>query len=324
MEQEFSVTEMERLDHFLATHLGVSSNQVLQCIKAGCVRVNSKACNKGGVKLKAGDLVGFTPPKAQAKPPCTPLDFEVIYEDADILVLNKPPNLVVHPAKGVCAPTLLDHLREKGYSLSNLNGELRCGIVHRLDKDTSGAILVAKNNATHAHLAEQLKSKEMGRYYLAILSTPLNAPAKVECNLGRHPKNRLKMTNLNALRQEIKGGKWSKSVFMPLATNPKGQQLIAVKLYSGRTHQIRAHLESLNRHIVGDPLYGQADNYKGRILLHAYLLYCTHPSTSQRLLFKAQILPDMLEYLDINFQGVSWDALLQECHIFDLFRADFE
>ncbi|BCZ19132.1 Pseudouridine synthase RluD2 [Helicobacter sp. NHP19-012] len=323
MEQEFSVTETGRLDHFLAMQLGVATNQALQCIKANCVWVNSKPCNKGGVKLKAGDVVVFTPPKVQAKPTCAPLDFEVIYEDADLLVLNKPPHLVVHPAKGVCEPTLLDHLKAKGYRLSTLSGELRCGIVHRLDKDTSGAIVIAKTNLAHAHLATQLKNKEMGRYYLAILSTPLNAPTKVECRLGRHPKNRLKMTNLDALRQEIKGGKWSKSAFMPLVTNAKGQQLIAIKLYSGRTHQIRAHLESLNRHIVGDPLYGQADSYGGRILLHAYLLYCIHPHTGQSLLFKAQILPDMLEYLQDNFQEVLWDGLLQERRIFDLFGADF-
>ncbi|BDQ29108.1 RluA family pseudouridine synthase [Helicobacter ailurogastricus] len=322
MEQKFSATEVGRLDHFLAKHLGVASHQVLQCIKAGCVRVNSKICHKGGVKLKVGDAVVFTPPKTQETPAYAPLEFEVIYEDADILVINKPPNLVVHPASGVRGLTLLDHLKAKGYTLSTLSGEWRCGIVHRLDKDTSGAILVAKTNAAHAHLAAQLKSKEMGRYYLAILSTPLSAPTKVECNLGRHPKNRLKMTNLNALRQEAKGGKWSKSAFMPLATSSKGQQLIAIKLYSGRTHQIRAHLESLNRHIVGDPLYGQADSYNGRILLHAYLLYCTHPKTGQRLLFKAQILPDMLEYLKTDFQEVSWDGFLQERCILDLFGAD--
>ncbi|BEG56539.1 Pseudouridine synthase RluD2 [Helicobacter sp. NHP21005] len=324
MEQRFSVTEAGRLDHFLATYLGVATNQALQCIKAGCVRVNSRPCGKGGVKLKAGDLVVFTPLRAAELPAYAPLDFEVIYEDADMLVLNKPPNLVVHPASGVCGLTLLDHLKAKGYRLSSLSGELRCGIVHRLDKDTSGAIVIAKTNHAHAKFAEQLKNREMGRYYLAILSTPLNTPTKVECRLGRHPNNRLKMTNLNALRQDVKGGKWSKSAFMPLATNPKGQQLIAVKLYSGRTHQIRAHLESVGKHILGDPLYGrQIEPYSGRILLHAYLLYCTHPSTGQSLFFKAQILPDMLEYLQTNFQEVSWDGFLQERYIFDLFGADF-
>ncbi|BDQ27520.1 RluA family pseudouridine synthase [Helicobacter heilmannii] len=323
MEQELCVREAGRLDRFLATQLGVATNQALRCIKAGCVQVNAKVCNKGGLKLKVGDLVVFTPPKAAELPVCAPLDFEVIYEDADLLVLNKPPYLVVHPARGVYELTLMEHLQAKGYTLSSLSGELRCGIVHRLDKDTSGAIVIAKTNHAHAHLAAQLKSKEMGRYYLAILSTPLNAPIKVECHLGRHPKNRLKMTNLDALRQEINGGKWSKSAFMPLITNAKGQQLIAIKLYSGRTHQIRAHLESLNRHIVGDPLYGQANSYNGRILLHAYLLYCTHPSTGQSLFFKAQILPDMLEYLQNNFQEVSWDGFLQERRIFDLFGADF-
>lgn len=309
-----------RLDTFLASKLGVAKNQALQLIKAGCVYLNQRLCHKGGIALRSGDTIEVLAPIKLPKPTSpTTMEIEIIYEDEDILVLNKPPHLVIHHASSVQEATLVDYLQAKGYALSNLGGVERYGIVHRLDKDTSGAIMVAKNNASHANLATQLKNKQMGRYYLAILSEPLQAPLSLECHLGRHPKNRLKMTNLDALRQARKGGKISKTHFVPLICGENGTQLISAKLDSGRTHQIRAHLESLGRHIIGDPLYGKRDSYAGRILLHAYLLYAVHPRSGQKLLFKAKILEDMLEYLESHFEGIAWDGFIQESYIFDLF-----
>ncbi|WP_104759315.1 RluA family pseudouridine synthase [Helicobacter bizzozeronii] len=309
--QTWIVDQKGRLDTFLSAKLQVAKNQTLQLIKAGCVRLNGGVCSKGGVSLKLGDVLEVLSVEPKESPPTNlpPLDLEIIYEDEDILVINKPPHLVIHHASSVKEPTLVDYLQAKGYALSTLSGALRYGIVHRLDKDTSGVLVVAKNNASHAHLANQLKSKQMGRYYLAILSKPLNAPVSVACHLGRHPNNRLKMTNLDALRIPIKGGKMSKTHFVPLITGKNQTQLICAKLETGRTHQIRAHLESLNRHIVGDPLYGQKDSYTGRILLHAYLLYATHPKDGRKLLFKANMLKDMLQYLESHFEGMSWDGL---------------
>ncbi|WP_120955672.1 RluA family pseudouridine synthase [Helicobacter mehlei] len=317
--QTWIVDQKDRLDTFLSTKLQVAKNQVLQLIKAGCVRLNGGACSKGGVGVKLGDVLEIWSIQPQESQPLSlpPLDLEIIYEDEDILVINKPPHLVVHHASSVKEATLVDYLQARGYALSTLSGALRYGIVHRLDKDTSGVLVVAKNNASHAHLATQLKSKQMGRYYLAILSEPLNNPVSVACHLGRHPNNRLKMTNLDALRTPIRGGKMSKTHFVPLITGTNQTQLICAKLETGRTHQIRAHLESLNRHIVGDPLYGQKDSYAGRILLHAYLLYVTHPKDGRKLLFKANMLKDMLQYLENHFEGMSWDGL--ESSIGDLF-----
>nr|WP_233709651.1 RluA family pseudouridine synthase [Helicobacter suis] len=321
IERTFTAMQEERLDTFLTKSLGVAKNRILQCIKSSRVQVNDKTILKGGLKLKIGDEVVLKPSQAPLevyKP--TDLKIEILYEDEDILVLNKPPYLAMHPAISLHEPTLVDYLQAKGVTLSTLSGESRCGIVHRLDKNTSGAVVIAKNNATHANLATQLQIREMGRYYLALITEPLKKPMRVECHLGRHPKNRLKMTNLDTLRQNINGGRYSKTDFIPLLSNARGIQLIAAKLYSGRTHQVRAHLESLGRHILGDSLYGKKDNYKGRILLHAYLLYMTHPTSQEKLLFKAQILEDMVECLEKEFQGVAWDGLIRENYILDLFN----
>ncbi|GAA9302961.1 hypothetical protein TH0274_09340 [Helicobacter pylori] len=170
-----ALTDHKRLDEFLAKELQISKNQVLHLIKEGLVFCQKKGVKKGGLALKKGDEITLLTPQITPKPLKRGLDLEieVIFEDEDLLVLNKPPNLVVHKAPSVKEPTLVDWLEFKNYELSNLGLKERYGIVHRLDKDTSGGIVIAKNNFTHVHLSEQLKTKMMGRYYIALLSTPL-------------------------------------------------------------------------------------------------------------------------------------------------------
>ncbi|WP_104757833.1 RluA family pseudouridine synthase [Helicobacter salomonis] len=309
-----------RVDSFLAQFLEISKNQALQRIKAGLVCINDHICAKGGVVLKKGDRVCVHDALTLPKTPTIPLNWslECLYEDEDILVLNKPPYLAVHPAPSLKEASLVEYLQAKGVVLSTLGGVERCGIVHRLDKETSGALVIAKNNTSHAHLSAQLQTREMGRYYVALIAGHLRAPLCVECRLGRHPKNRLKMANLDALK--VKGGKLAKTFFVPLVDG-MAHQLVGARLYSGRTHQVRAHLESVGRRILGDKLYGVEDSRAPRTMLHAYLLYVTHPRSGERLLFKAKLLKDMVECAQSHLQGVNWHGCLQEDYFLECFRA---
>lgn len=306
--------DFARIDTFLSKELNLPKNQILGLIKHSLILINDKICHKGGIPIKKNDQITILNPKQPIKPQKetkTHLDIEIIYEDDDILILNKPSNLVVHGAPSVKDETLVDWLKAKNFTLSNLSGEERYGIVHRLDKDTTGGIIIAKNNISHANLSMQLQSKTLGRYYLAIIDCPIKDSIIVECQLGRNPKNRLKMTKLD--HQQSITSRYSKSLFIPLLTNEqKNIQLIAVKLFTGRTHQIRAHLESISRHIIGDQTYGYHGNFKGRILLHAYLIYLIHPTTKKNLLFKASIFDDMLEFLETNFGKEKIDEILQK------------
>ncbi|NPA27747.1 MAG: RluA family pseudouridine synthase, partial [Epsilonproteobacteria bacterium] len=173
--------------------------------------------------------------------------------------------------------------------------EERHGIVHRLDKDTSGAILIAKDNNTHQELSKQLQDRSMGRYYLALINYPLKENIIVEKAIGRNPKNRLKM----AIRDD---GREAKSAFYKIATSKHNEELIAAKLFSGRTHQIRVHLGSLGRYILGDKLYGKDDGFKGRMMLHANLLYFIHPKSGKRVEVIAPLFKDMRDILESRFE----------------------
>lgn len=320
-----ALTDHKRLDEFLAKELQISKNQVLNLIKEGLVFCQKKGVKKGGLALKKGDEITLLTPKITPKPLKRGLDLEirVIFEDEDLLVLNKPPNLVIHKAPSVKEPTLVDWLEFKNYELSNLGSKERYGIVHRLDKDTSGGIVIAKNNFTHVHLSEQLKTKMMGRYYIALLSTPLKEEKmSVECYLTRNPNNRLKMIALKAAKKEK--SRYSKSEFTSLLTSQNHLNLIGAKLFTGRTHQIRAHLEYLNRHIIGDNLYGlnQAlPKEEIRIMLHAYLIEFKHPRSEQKLRFKVPLLKDMLEYIKKVFDKENLDEVLDEEKILHAFIA---
>lgn len=291
----FDIRETRRIDAFLSQKLNASKSQVLQLIKKALVQHNQKVCSKGGIMLKEGDSIEIQqPPQTQKDGIAREIKskIEVLFEDEDVLVLNKPPHLVVHQAPSVTEATLVDYLKAKGYCLSTLAGEERYGIVHRLDKPTSGAIAIAKNNFAHIALSNQLRDRQMGRYYLAIVDLPLKHAIDVECYMGRNPKHRLKMAKL-------KEGRYSKSTFAPLLSKDFG--LLVAKLHTGRTHQIRLHLETLSRHIVGDELYGKKDSLGLRLMLHAYLLYFNHPRTQKRHLVCAPLFEDMLGFLDKSF-----------------------
>ncbi len=296
--QSFDVESSGRLDKILTDVLGESRNQVEQLIKEGLVSVNEKTVLKTGKKLITGDKIAYKFKEIIPKvAPVIDFDVEIIYEDDDMMVVNKPSGLVVHPAPSVKEATLVDWLIHKGISLSTISGEERHGIVHRIDKDTTGALVIAKTNEAHQKLSEQLQDKSMGRYYLALIDYPLKDSGIVEKPIGRNPNNRLKM-------DVVQNGKEAKSAFYKLTETGKQIELIAVKLFTGRTHQIRVHLESLGRHILGDTLYGfksKKDTIK-RVYLHAYKLYMTHPTTGKKMEFVAPLFSDMQTYIDKEFK----------------------
>lgn len=300
-----------RLDKALTEHLGISRNQVEKLIKEGLTEVNGKVVVKPGFKLHAGDEVRYRFKEAEVSE-VKPVDFdvEILYEDAHLLVVNKPAGLVVHPAPSVKEPTLVDWLKHKGVRLSTVSGEERHGIVHRIDKETTGALVVAKSNEAHEKLSLQLQNKTMGRYYLAIITPPLKEDCIVDAPVARNPKNRLKMA-------VVEGGKEAKTAFVKLAQSTRGTELIAAKLYTGRTHQIRVHLNKLGRHILGDDLYGFKS--KGgkipRVYLHAYLLYLIHPISGETLEVTAPLYDDMQRYLEAYFDSDTIRQVLQPSHL---------
>jgi 23S rRNA pseudouridine1911/1915/1917 synthase len=293
----FITKESGRLDKILTKELKQSRNQVEQLIKEGLVLVNSKIIKKRGYKLSIDDKIEYSFREVIPKEKIiVDFDIEIIYEDEVMMIVNKPAGLVVHPAPSVKEATLVDWLIHKGISLSTISGEERHGIVHRIDKNTTGALVIAKTNEAHRKLSEQLQDKSMGRYYLALIDYPLKESGVVEKPIGRNRKNRLKM-------DVIVDGKYAKSKFYKLAESNKDIELIAVKLFTGRTHQIRVHLNSLGRHILGDELYGfKSKNSKiKRVFLHAYKLYLTHPTTEKKIEFIAPLFNDMKSFLYQNF-----------------------
>lgn len=324
MNKNFIVLETNRLDKFLAQNIDASRNQIEQLIKKEFVKVDGKIINKTGLKLKENQNVEVFFPEAQLnkrkdeeflKNSLEDKEVEIIYEDDYILVLNKPYNLTVHDAPSVKDATLVDWLKLKNISLSTISGEERHGIVHRLDKGTSGVMVIAKTNEAHLNLSKQLEDKSMGRYYLAILDLALKENVIIEKPIGRNPNNRLKMSI-------EKSGRYAKSAFSKIALSDNEKfELIACKLYTGRTHQIRVHLSSINRHILGDNLYGFKGelNKINRFLLHAYYLYLTHPVTNKQMCFKANLPEDIKNFLNTNFQKENINDKIDEKHIINSF-----
>ncbi len=318
--ETYSCEKVERLDLFLASKIGQTRSQIAQLIKLGCVYVDNKEVKRPGVKLKVGQYIKVEFPKAkEAKALEVDFDVEILFEDDDILVINKPSGVTVHPAPSVKDATLVDWLKHKGIRLSTISGEERHGIVHRLDKGTSGAMVVAKTNEAHEFLSQQLQDKSMGRYYIAVINPALKEDiTTIEKNIGRSANNRLKMAC-------VETGKYAKTMFKQLAiSTDEKNQLIACKLFTGRTHQIRVHLESMNRHIIGDHIYALTprDEKSDRILLHAFSIYFIHPRTKEKLFFKAGFDTTMQDYLEKKFDLEKLDEVTDTNYIINSFITD--
>lgn len=275
-----------RADVYLSEKLNYTRSKVKKLIDDGCVFVNG-AKIKSSDKLPEGALVTVDEPDPKPlglTPVNLPLD--IIYQDKDIAVINKPQGLTVHDGNGVKGYTLVNLLLANLDSLSGINGVIRPGIVHRIDKDTSGLLVVAKNDAAHVSLAAQIQNKTCKRTYIALLEGVLKQDGgRIETHIERSQKNRTMMTVSDKGRLAITEFKVLKRY--------DNHTLCEFNLKTGRTHQIRVHSKFIGHPIVGDPVYGyknQKFNLNGQ-LLHAVKLELTHPATGERMTFTAP-LPD--------------------------------
>ncbi|RHM56801.1 RluA family pseudouridine synthase [Mitsuokella sp. AF33-22] len=289
--------EGERLDVFLTRmEPELSRAHIQKLVAAGKAEVSGRA-RKSNYKLQAGEMVSLTIPAAQPVailPEDIPLD--VLYEDADIIVVNKPRGMVVHPATGVYSGTLVNALLFHCHDLSGINGEIRPGIVHRLDKDTSGVMVAAKNDAAHIDLAEQIRTKTAHRIYNAIVCGNIREEAGIiKGDIGRHPTDRKKMAIVH------EHGKPAVTHFRVLERFGD-YTLVECRLETGRTHQIRVHMASIGHPVLGDPKYGPRKACPFAIegqALHSLSLSLTHPVTRERMTFTAPLPEDMANILKV-------------------------
>ena len=279
----------QRLDKFLSIQFSdLSRTHIAKIIEEGNCLVNSKVA-KAGLKLKNGDEVEINIPEVkplEIKKEDIPLD--VVYEDEDILIINKPQGMVVHPANGNYEHTLVNAVLNYSDDLSGINGVARPGIVHRIDKDTSGLICVAKNDNAHHFLANQLKDHTMSRTYIALVRgvIPENS-GEINMPIGREPRNRQKMAVTRTNSKEA-------VTYFKVLQRFNNNTLVECKLKTGRTHQIRVHLSYIGYPVEGDPLYAgkKYDTlYKNGQLLVATSLKLVHPSSKEEMEFKIE-LPD--------------------------------
>mgnify|MGYP001766651087 CR=1 FL=1 len=289
-----------RLDRLLADyaecqHLGLSRVAIQKLIRQGNVLVNSLPVKKPHHKLNAADkLKVFLPQKGKTE--CLPeqIPLTVVYEDADLLVINKPAGLVVHPAPGNRQHTLVNALLGRGMELSNVNKN-RPGIVHRLDKETSGLLVIAKTNSSHLELAKQFAQHSITRKYIAIVNGRTEFDEDIiEAPIGRHPLKRKDMAV-----SFLPHTKYAKTHYKTLKRS-SDFSLLELSPYTGRTHQLRVHLAYLGYPILGDAKYGKRDNFE-RLALHAKEIGFIHPRTGKSVHFSSQLPLEFQKFIKNNF-----------------------
>ena len=302
-----------RLDQFVAKATELTRSAAARLIEEGAVTANGKTVAKN-YKVAAGDAVEITLPEpeaAEATPENIPLD--IVYEDEDIIVINKPVGMVVHPAAGNPSGTLVNALLYHcGASLSGVGGVIRPGIVHRIDKDTSGLLVVAKNDDAHLSLSAQLKEHHVSRIYTAIaVGNFREEQGAVNAPIGRHPVDRKKMAVIHNsdLRSREAITHWS--VLARGEADGNSFTLVRCQLETGRTHQIRVHMASVGHPLLGDAVYGGANtkfeaHHRKYIIgqcLHAGELHLTHPRTGKEMQFSAPMPQNMQHVVDILFKN---------------------
>ena len=289
------LTDGRRLDVLLSEAASVSRSRAASLMEAGCCLLEGEVCRKAGLKPPAGREVILTIPEPKDPVPRaenTPLD--ILWEDGDLAVVVKPRGMVVHPAPGHSEGTLVNVLLGNLDELSGIGGEKRPGIVHRLDKDTSGVILVAKNDAAQAELSRMLKDREIEKHYLALAEGHMKDPeGRIEAAIGRSKRDRKKMAVDPAGREAI--SEWK------VLEEGRGCTLLDVHILTGRTHQIRVHLRSIQHPVCGDPLYGFEKGVRVPcLMLHARSLSFSHPRTKEKMAFQAPLPGDFLKGLQSN------------------------
>ena len=294
-----------RLDACLARAIeDLTRSAAAKAVEDGRVLVNGKAPNKS-YKLTGHEQIEFTPEEPapiDAVPQDIPLD--VVYEDDDVIVVNKPTGLVVHPAPGHPDGTLVNALLHHCGDLSGIGGVERPGIVHRLDKDTSGCLVIAKNDGAHQSLTAQFAARSTEKRYLAVVQgIPSQSSGTVFTHIGRHPVNRLKMAVVNP-----GSGKAAITDYDLLCADPStDSSLVLCPLHTGRPHQIRVHMLHLGHPLIGDPIYAKPARQKakpGRLMLHAWRLGFDHPRTGKRMDFEAPVPPEYTPWLQLFPNGL--------------------
>lgn len=285
--------ENERLDKYLASNTETSRSTITKMLENGFILVNDKI-EKASYKVKENDIIeikdGFT-----FAPDITPVEMniDIVYEDNDLMVINKPSGLVVHPGSGNYDNTLVNGLMHYTNNLSNINGEERPGIVHRIDKDTSGLILVAKNNKTHAILTEYFKKHyNIKREYIALLCG--NFPhdsATIDAPIGRDPKDRKKMTVTADNSKEA-------ITHLKVIKKYHDYTLVSCILETGRTHQIRVHMEYIGYPIYNDPVYNTKKSTEFGQFLHSYKMDFIHPITKKEMHFTSPLPKYFQDFID--------------------------
>jgi len=302
-----SATAGQRLDRFLAEALAqeeITRSRLKGLIREGNVVVDG-ASRKAGYVVRSGDEVTvILPVPKESVLAGQEVPFLILYEDDAIVVLSKPPGVVVHPACGHADGTLVHGLLHRCGDLAGIGGELRPGIVHRLDKDTSGCMVVAKSDLAHHRLVAQFKDKEISKIYHALLiGVPVQSAGTVDLPIGRHPVHRKKM----AVRQG--GGRGAVTHWQVIERFAAGLSLVQVRLETGRTHQIRVHMAALGHPVAGDPVYGGKNKTTtglgiSRQCLHSSRLGFRHPLTGSPMEFTAPLWPD-IEAVLAKLRGVA-------------------
>ena len=288
----------ERVDIALAAITGISRSQARRWIDDGLVRVNAQAC-RASQRVQLGDALETDPPEPLPSPlEPEPIPLQILWEDADVLVLDKPAGLVVHPAPGHASGTLVNALLHHCADLAGVGGVLRPGIVHRLDQGTSGVLVVAKNDPAHRALAEQFRDHSIERIYRALVrGVPVQDAGRIDRPIGRHPRERKRMSVHARVARE------AHTAWRVIARYPASERAwLEVRPETGRTHQIRVHLATAGFPIAGDPVYGRSRAGEGeptRPALHAAVLGFEHPRSGERLRFEAALPADLTSLLDV-------------------------
>lgn len=293
----------KRIDSFLNEVIEDATRSYIQkIIDGGYVEITGKKTTKSGNKLKGTETIVVNLPEDETLdliPEDIPL--EIIYEDSDIVIINKAPNMVVHPAHGNYNGTLVNALLYHIKDLSTINGVIRPGIVHRLDKDTSGVIVVAKHDEAHTTLSDMFKEKTLEKTYVCIAKGIFkDKSGRIETLIGRDPRDRKKMAVVT------ENGKIAISNYEVLDES-KNYSLVKVRIETGRTHQIRVHMKSLNHPILGDATYGNSTDGIARQMLHAYRLKFTHPISKKEMVVTAPIPEDFKRAL--KFAGLDIEKI---------------
>ena len=292
-----------RLDVLLSEATGLSRSRVASLMEDGLCVSGGKEIRKAGTKVPEGQEIVLTvPAPREAIPQAEDIPLEILYEDNDLAVVIKPRGMVVHPAAGHPDGTLVNALLANLDSLGGIGGELRPGIVHRLDKETSGLMLVAKNDGTQEALSRMLKDREIEKHYRALAEGKFKEPeGEIDAPIDRSKKDRKKM----AVDPE---GRPALTRWKVLAEG-HGCTLLDVHILTGRTHQIRVHLKSVGHPVCGDELYGNQRGVKVPcLMLHAYSLSFEHPRTKEKMIFQAPLPEDFLKGLKSN--GISINGQL--------------